>query len=85
MPKIRCQLMLEYDVYQQLIGLQGHFHVKTLSILVNKVLKEAFKYQRELDTKEKQIVNLQNVITELGDKAENYRAKLLSNAEVIKE
>jgi len=75
--KIRAQIMLQEETWITLRKIQHDRHIKNISQLIDKILKEAFQYRSLLDEKEKVIMNLQNVITELGEKANNYRKQII--------
>jgi len=65
--------MLEERVYSDLIAVQTKHHVKTTSILVNKLLKNAFKYKNEIDQLQNSIENLNKVIQKQYDDIQQYR------------
>jgi len=75
--KIRAQIMLQEETWITLRKIQHDRQIKNISQLIDKILKEAFQYRSLLDEKEKVIMNLQNVITELGEKANNYRKQII--------
>jgi len=78
--KIRAQIMLQEETWITLRKIQHDRQIKNISQLIDKILKEAFQYRSLLDEKEKVIMNLQNVITELGEKANNYRKQIVERS-----
>jgi len=78
--KIRAQIMLQEETWITLRKIQHDRQIKNISQLIDKILKEAFQYKHLIEEKEKVIMNLQNVITELGEKANNYRKQIVERS-----
>jgi len=69
--------MLSPDIYMKLTELCYTKHIKTMSILINHIIMDYFTQMKVVSDKDKVIENLQNIITELGERAENYRTKII--------
>jgi len=73
--KIRAQVMLDNDLFTLLVGLQQRQHVKNLSVVINKIIREALTYQKQLENKDAIIDNLHKTITKIGTEKESYLEK----------
>jgi hypothetical protein len=71
--------MLDPEIYMKLTELCYQKGIKSLSKLVNHIIKDYFRQLKTINEKEKVIEKLQNVITELGERAEGYKNQLLES------
>ena len=74
--------MIEYDLFARLVTRMREKHVKTMSILVNKILKEAFTMESKLNEKDKIITGLQTALTDIGETRDDYKAQLIRAGKV---
>jgi len=77
MEKVRCQVLLSFDNYNNLSVLCKKAGVRNISQLLNKIIPEIKNWNTQKDNLEKTIMFLNNKIQEQTDRANNYRTQLL--------
>jgi hypothetical protein len=77
MEKVRCQVLLSFDNYNDLSILCKKAGVRNISQLLNKIIPEIKNWNTQKNGFEKTIMFLNNKIQEQTERANNYRTQLL--------
>ena len=85
MTKIRAQIMMEENVYLTLKEMQINTHAKNLSIFLNKLLEETFKFSQEREKYNQQIEELKDRAQDLYQSMKSYRSQVLEKQKIIDE